>query len=127
MDWENVRQARANIIAGACLGIGFRFAGTADHRAFEVCAQLYKSSPEFANPSAPSSIVMGVLQVILVHIDKFVALRKRTRCHAHNDLHLRPKSATLDSCIGVLAIAISMVRYTSDLSHSIDLYLSREC
>lgn len=43
VDWENVRQARANIIAGACLGIGFRFAGTADHRAFEVCAQLYKS------------------------------------------------------------------------------------
>ena len=36
VDWENVRQARANIIAGACLGLGFRFAGTADSRAFEV-------------------------------------------------------------------------------------------
>ena len=36
VDWENVRQARANIIAGACLGLGFRFAGTADGRAFEV-------------------------------------------------------------------------------------------
>ena len=49
-------------------------------------------------------------QEILEHVNQFVALRKRAHCHAHNDLHLRPKSATLDSCIGVLAIAMSMVR-----------------
>ena len=48
-------------------------------------------------------------QEILEQLNQFVKLRKRAHCHTHNDLHLRPKSATLDSCIGVLAIAMSMV------------------
>ena len=43
VDWENVRQARANIVAGACLGLGFRFAGTADSRAFEVACTHFRA------------------------------------------------------------------------------------
>lgn len=64
-------------------------------------------------PRARSTTLALYVQEILAHLNQFVALRKRARCHAHNDLHLRPKSATLDSCIGVLAIAMSMVRHES--------------
>lgn len=33
VDRQSVRQAHANIIAGACLCLGLRYAGTADERA----------------------------------------------------------------------------------------------
>ena len=36
IDWNNIREARANIVAGGCMALGLKYAGTAHRGAHDV-------------------------------------------------------------------------------------------
>jgi anaphase-promoting complex subunit 1 len=85
-DCQVIRQIRAHVIAGACFGLGLRFAGTGDKRAsaaiFERVVELHTLRD--ANDSVSQS--------------------------------LRPEPQILESCLGTCAISLAMVNAgTGDL------------
>eukprot|EP00516_Mucochytrium_quahogii_P003269 CAMPEP_0203751382 /NCGR_PEP_ID=MMETSP0098-20131031/5463_1 /ASSEMBLY_ACC=CAM_ASM_000208 /TAXON_ID=96639 /ORGANISM=" , Strain NY0313808BC1" /LENGTH=2329 /DNA_ID=CAMNT_0050641079 /DNA_START=277 /DNA_END=7263 /DNA_ORIENTATION=+ len=88
VDEQGVRQAHANIIAGACFSIGLRFVGTAS-----VAAQ----------------------RVLVKYLRHFLVLRNCEKDSMH--MSQRPDKSTLEMCLGATALALAMVMVgTGDLA-----------
>ncbi len=47
VDWNNVREGRANIVAGACMAIGLKYAGTAHRGARDVVLHFLREFKAF--------------------------------------------------------------------------------
>ncbi|KAM4693876.1 anaphase-promoting complex subunit 1 [Discoglossus pictus] len=54
LNWETLAQAHVYIIAGACLALGFRFAGSANLAAFNCLSKFAKAFIECLSPQAAS-------------------------------------------------------------------------
>mmetsp|Transcript_22180 Transcript_22180/g.51156 ORF Transcript_22180/g.51156 Transcript_22180/m.51156 type:complete len:302 (-) Transcript_22180:1641-2546(-) len=79
VDRQAVRQMHAFVVAGACFGIGLRFAGTADKDAQSAIRERLLALKAFRDESDPMSIA------------------------------LRPEQSVVEMCLGLCAISLGMV------------------
>eukprot|EP00750_Incisomonas_marina_P014340 INCI17642.1.p1 GENE.INCI17642.1~~INCI17642.1.p1 ORF type:complete len:2187 (+),score=310.65 INCI17642.1:219-6779(+) len=52
VDWNNVREARANIVSGACMALGLKYAGTAHSGACAVLLHYLREFRDYRRPGA---------------------------------------------------------------------------
>ena len=96
VDWDLVRQAHANIIAGACSALGYRYAGTADAvavRTIILWLHRFMAMRACGGGGGSKTVAGGTVRV------------ERKGRHRWQ----RPDTATLEFCLGACSIALGMV------------------
>ena len=78
IDYETMSQAYCNIVAGACMAMGLRFAGTADKQAFKVIlgyTNMFLSLPnrQQAADQAGRSTIESCLNVLVISLSLIMA------------------------------------------------------
>ena len=101
IDAQSVRQAYANIIAGTCAAIGYRYAGTGDRDAYNI---LMHHLRRFA-------IMRGAAVVTEPPPEDETRLNEIRKKRAQEKRLLRriqPDRATLEMCLGAFSISLSL-------------------
>ena len=113
-DWDTIRQVHAYIIAGACFALGVRFAGTGCKDAARTLHHYLEHFKSFRRTYIANHPGSGAQREPTLCSTVPVEFSSDTEAEA---LSLRPDRITVETCIGVTAIALGMVfAGTADIS-----------
>jgi len=117
IDAQSVRQAYANIVAGACAAIGYRYAGTGNQDAYNI---LMHHLRRFA-------IMRGAVAATEPNPEDKIRLNEMRKKRAREKRLLRriqPDRATLEMCLGMFERELFFITILMDISHFVSVSLS---